>query len=101
VKKPRDRKLGLVLDPQTGELVGQHPDELSEAELSSLGHRHLAMMTIARAKCRECCCGSTAEIRKCTCTTCPLWPYRMGKRPAARRKSERGAAARAARKTKR
>ena len=31
-----------------------------------------------RAKCLDCCCGNSAEVRKCTITTCPLWIYRMG-----------------------
>lgn len=101
MKKPRDRKLGLVPDSRTGELIGQHPDELSQAELTELGHRQAPMTDISRAMCRACCCGSTAEIRKCPSTTCPLWPYRMGKRPAVWRKSELGAASRAARKAKR
>lgn len=35
-----------------------------------------------RAKCLDCCCGHSAEVRKCTATDCPLWPYRMGKEVA-------------------
>ncbi len=31
------------------------------------------------AYCKECMCGQVAEIRKCPCTDCPLYPYRMGK----------------------
>jgi hypothetical protein len=31
-----------------------------------------------RAKCLDCCCGNSAEVRKCTLTNCPLWIYRMG-----------------------
>ena len=34
-----------------------------------------------RAKCVDCCCGSTLEVRLCPSQSCPLWPYRMGKRP--------------------
>lgn len=34
-----------------------------------------------RAKCIDCCCGDKTEVRLCTCTNCPLYPYRMGKRP--------------------
>lgn len=34
-----------------------------------------------RAKCRDCCCGSTAEIRACPVKDCPIYPYRMGRRP--------------------
>lgn len=31
-----------------------------------------------RAKCIDCTCDQTAEIRRCPIKTCPLWPYRMG-----------------------
>lgn len=31
-----------------------------------------------RLKCLDCCCGNSAEVRRCTCTSCPLWRYRMG-----------------------
>lgn len=34
-----------------------------------------------RAKCIDCCCGMTKEVKLCPITTCPLYPYRMGKRP--------------------
>lgn len=32
-----------------------------------------------RLKCIDCCCGNTAEVRKCPAEQCPLWRYRMGK----------------------
>ena len=32
-----------------------------------------------RLKCLDCCCGNTAEVRKCPADHCPLWRYRMGK----------------------
>lgn len=31
-----------------------------------------------RAKCLECCCGNSAEVRRCLVEACPLWRYRMG-----------------------
>ena len=31
-----------------------------------------------RLKCLDCCCGNSAEVRRCPCTDCPLWRYRMG-----------------------
>lgn len=31
-----------------------------------------------RAKCVDCCCGNSAEVRRCPSTNCPLWRYRMG-----------------------
>lgn len=34
-----------------------------------------------RAKCIDCCLGQLQEIRECTIKKCPLYPYRMGRRP--------------------
>lgn len=31
-----------------------------------------------RLKCLDCCCGNSAEVRRCPATECPLWRYRMG-----------------------
>lgn len=31
-----------------------------------------------RLKCLDCCCGNSAEVRRCDLKKCPLWPYRMG-----------------------
>lgn len=32
-----------------------------------------------RAKCLDCCCGDSKEVRLCTIKSCPLHPYRMGR----------------------
>ncbi|MGN8914297.1 hypothetical protein [Anaerofustis butyriciformans] len=29
----------------------------------------------------DCCCGQAKEIKLCNLKNCPLYPYRMGKRP--------------------
>ena len=34
-----------------------------------------------RAKCLDCMCGSPQEVRLCPSENCPLYPYRMGRRP--------------------
>jgi len=34
-----------------------------------------------RAKCLDCTNGQNIEIRLCSITDCPLWEYRMGRRP--------------------
>ena len=34
-----------------------------------------------RKKCLDCCCGSFTEVKLCTISKCPLYPYRMGHRP--------------------
>ena len=35
-----------------------------------------------RENCIECSGGSFSEVRHCVIHMCPLYPYRMGKRPA-------------------
>ena len=34
-----------------------------------------------RAKCIDCCCGSTREVKLCPSETCSLYPFRMGTNP--------------------
>ena len=34
-----------------------------------------------RAKCVDCSAGSLVEVRECVIKKCPLYPYRMGRRP--------------------
>lgn len=34
-----------------------------------------------RAKCLDCSAGQPAEVRLCSSEKCPLYPYRMGRRP--------------------
>lgn len=41
----------------------------------------LTPLKAIRAKCVDCCCGNRAEVRRCSLLRCPLYPYRMGKRP--------------------
>ena len=39
-----------------------------------------------RAKCIDCCCGSTAEVKECPAVKCPLYPFRLGKNPYRQRR---------------
>lgn len=39
-----------------------------------------------RAKCLDCCCGSTAEVASCSVTGCALFPFRIGKNPYRQRR---------------
>ncbi|MCD8215263.1 MAG: hypothetical protein LUC97_06465 [Clostridiales bacterium] len=34
-----------------------------------------------RAKCLDCCCGSSNEVKLCPAEDCPLHPFRFGKNP--------------------
>lgn len=45
--------------------------------------KHLTPVQAIRAKCLDCSCQQPKEVRLCPVTRCPLWPYRMGKRPKA------------------
>lgn len=38
-------------------------------------------MKAIRAKCIDCCAGSSHEVEKCGAVKCPLYPYRQGKNP--------------------
>lgn len=42
---------------------------------------YLTPIKSIRAKCLDCCCGSSSEVRRCAAKNCPLYPYRMGHRP--------------------
>lgn len=50
---------------------------------------NITPMKAIRAKCIDCSCGEKKEVRLCPIEWCPLWPYRMGKRPAKDAKSIR------------
>lgn len=39
-----------------------------------------------RAFCLECSCGSSAEVKSCPRTVCPLYPFRLGKNPYRQRR---------------
>ena len=39
------------------------------------------LLQAIKAKCIECSGGSKKEAKLCPCTDCPLWPFRLGKRP--------------------
>lgn len=34
-----------------------------------------------RAKCLDCRCGNSAEVRRCPCSGCSLYVFRLGKNP--------------------
>lgn len=43
--------------------------------------KHRTPIKAIRAKCLDCSCHSTLEVRECQVRECALFPYRMGKRP--------------------
>lgn len=46
-----------------------------------MAEKILTPLKAIRAKCLECSCGQAKEVRLCILKDCPLYPYRMGKRP--------------------
>jgi hypothetical protein len=66
---------------EEGQAIGRDPRQLNSEEFREIGHSALPILSVIRAKCLDCCCGSESEVRKCTATGCPLWPYRMGTNP--------------------
>ena len=42
-------------------------------------------MKAIRLKCLDCCCGSSNEVKLCTCEQCTLYPFRLGKNPNIKR----------------
>ena len=48
----------------------------------------LTPMKAIRAKCLDCCAGSSNEVRLCSIETCPLHPYRRGHRPKSNLRAE-------------
>ena len=47
----------------------------------------LTPLKAIRAKCLDCCCGSSHEVNLCPCVDCKLYPYRFGKNPNLQRES--------------
>ena len=52
--------------------------------------KHVTPVRAIREKCLDCSAGSPAEVRMCTVgpeakNPCPLFPYRLGKNPGAKR----------------
>lgn len=48
----------------------------------NMEEKRLTPIKAIRAKCLDCCCGSSNEVKLCTCTQCALYPYRLGHKPA-------------------
>jgi hypothetical protein len=61
--------------------VGRDPRTMTQDELQALGHRSMSILQALRARCVDCCGGSTAEVRRCVSVNCPAWPFRMGFNP--------------------
>ncbi len=63
-----------------GELIGRDPRTIIPEEWRAAETMPFVGLRAIRAKCLD-CAHTANEVRKCTATTCPLWPLRMGKQP--------------------
>lgn len=63
-----------------GNLIGRDPRKLTADEFSNLLPDAQVGAKAIRAKCLD-CAHTFTEVRKCTVTSCPLWPLRMGGKP--------------------
>jgi hypothetical protein len=45
--------------------------------------KSISPLKAARRHCLSCCNGSANEVRLCAATSCPLYPFRLGRRPTA------------------
>lgn len=43
--------------------------------------KRLTPIKAIRKHCMDCSCNERAEVRNCVIPNCPLYPFRMGKRP--------------------
>ena len=43
--------------------------------------KKISPMKAIRLKCLDCSCGSSNEVKLCTVTKCPLYPFREGHNP--------------------
>ena len=43
-----------------------------------------------RARCLDCCCGSAKEVELCHIPDCSLYPYRFGKNPKLKGRTNKG-----------
>ncbi|NAZ37189.1 hypothetical protein [Rubellimicrobium sp. CFH 75288] len=68
-----------------GHLIGRDPRTIPAHEWRAVMPDPLVGLAAIRAKCLDCCGGNAAEVRKCVCVACPLWPLRMGSQPAGMR----------------
>jgi hypothetical protein len=64
-----------------GHAIGRDPRKMTRAELEDLGHTAMSPLAALRARCVDCCANSANEVRLCTATKCPSWPYRMATNP--------------------
>jgi hypothetical protein len=54
--------------------------EVHEIEHEQAG-QNITPLKAVRRHCLECCNGSAHEVSLCAAKSCPLWPFRFGRKP--------------------
>ena len=83
-----DRDVFFEISPYQadgGELIGKSPSDVPSKILSQ-NFRAQNPLKAIRAKCVDCCCGDSSEVRKCVAGDCALWPFRMRTNPFRKRR---------------
>ena len=57
----------------------------SKEELNQAVKENTNVLRAIRLKCLDCSCFQLGEVRDCPVTTCPLYPFRLGKNPFRKR----------------
>src|SRR5215470_19359829 len=71
----------LIICDTDGSTGGADPRAISSEDLRDAGHDNSPLLQVIRAECLDCSGDQPSEVRLCTATRCPLWPYRMGTNP--------------------
>ena len=81
----RKKAQHIGLELSGNDIVGKDPRKMTVEDLNAMGHEKMPLGKAIRKLCIECSGGSESEVRRCTTVSCPVWPYRMGKNPFAKR----------------
>jgi hypothetical protein len=55
--------------------------DMTPDDLIRLGHEPKTPLQALRAHCLDCSGFEPGEVRQCTVTSCPSWPFRFGRSP--------------------
>ena len=79
--KDKEENHNPLLEYRDGHLIGKNPLSTDVFLMQGAGCEQSSPAKVMREKCLDCVGFQPSEVRKCVCTACPLWPYRMGKDP--------------------
>lgn len=75
-----------VIETSAEEIEDAEETEIeSETDSKSDIATNTSPIKAIRLKCLDCCCWQYSEVKACTCTDCPLYPFRFGKNPFIKR----------------